>query len=69
MGSPSYSYDPIVRYLKEKEPKGTTVATAEPGALGFKLGPAFKVVDELGLTSPGVAKKLIAGDARYLFAT
>ncbi len=64
-----YSYDPIVRYLKEKEPKGTTVATAEPGALGFKLGPAFKVVDELGLTSPGVAKKLIAGDARYLFAT
>lgn len=64
-----YSYDPIVRYLKEKEPAGTTVATAEPGALAFKLGPAFKVIDELGLASPRVAKKLVEGDMKYIFTT
>lgn len=65
----SYSYDSIALYLREKEPAGTTVATAEPGALGFKLGPAFKVVDELGLVSPGVAQKIIEGDFEYPFVT
>lgn len=64
-----YSYDSIVRYLKEKEPAGASVVTAEPGALGFKLGPAFKVIDELGLTSPKVAKKMIEGDVKYPFTT
>ena len=65
----SNSYDPIALYLKEKEPTGTTVATSEPGALGFKLGPKFKVIDELGLISPGVAQHIIKGDFKYPFVT
>lgn len=64
-----YSYDPIVSYLIGNEPLGTTIVTAEPGALGFKLGPKFKVIDELGLTSPGVARSIIKGNLIYPFTT
>ncbi len=56
------SYLPIARYLKVMEPSGTSIATAEPGAFGFALGPAYKVIDVLGLTSPGVATNLIVGN-------
>ena len=61
------SYDPIIRFLQEREPGGTTIATAEPGTLGYRLGPRYLVVDELGLASPGVARQLLAGDFDYPF--
>jgi len=61
------SYDPIVAYLRAHEPNGTILATAEPGNLGYKLGPRFTIVDELGLASPGVARHILAGDLDYPF--
>jgi hypothetical protein len=61
------SYDPIVAFLHAREPHGTTVATGEPGSLGWKLGPQYLVVDELGLASPDVARHLMAGDFDYPF--
>lgn len=61
------SYDPIVAFLRREEPTGTVVANGEPGNLGYKLGPRYKVVDELGLASPGVARGILVGDLDYPF--
>lgn len=61
------SYDPIVRFLHEQEPGGTSVATPEPGAFGYRLGAAYYVVDEFGLTTPGVAHAISLGDFDYAF--
>lgn len=61
------AYDSIITFLQEREPGGTTLATAEPGHLGYRLGPRYLVVDELGLASPGVARRLLAGDFDYPF--
>ncbi len=61
------SYDPIVAYLRAHEPNGTSVATAEPGYLGYRLGPRFTIVDELGLASPGVARHILLSDLDYPF--
>lgn len=63
------SYDPIMFYLKKHEPAGTSVAIAEPGTFGYKLGPDYQVLDVLGLASPGVAKALRAGDFNYTVTT
>jgi hypothetical protein len=63
------SYDPIMYYLKKHEPGGTSVAIAEPGTFGYKLGPDYQVLDVLGLASPGVAKALRAGDFNYTVTT
>lgn len=63
------SYDPIMYYLKKHEPAGTSVAIAEPGTFGYKLGPSYQVLDVLGLASPGVAKALRAGDFNYTVRT
>jgi len=63
------SYDPIMYYLKKHEPAGTSVAIAEPGTFGYKLGPDYQVLDVLGLASPGVAKALRAGDFNYTVTT
>ena len=62
-----YSYNPLIKYIKNNEPNGTSIATAEPGALGFALGPKFHVVDELGLASPEVAKEIINHNFDYPF--
>lgn len=59
------SYDAIGQYLHAQEPGGTVIATAEPGAFGYKLGRNYKIVDVLGLVSPGVAKALRIGDTGY----
>lgn len=61
------SYDSIIEYIKLQEPKGTSIATAEPGVLGFKLGPRYRIIDELGLVSPGVAKNIITGNLDFPF--
>ncbi|WP_157726484.1 hypothetical protein [Imhoffiella purpurea] len=64
-----FSYDGVVQYLRREEPNGCSVATAEPGALGFKLGPKYRVIDELGLSSPDVAKQITLGNMDYPFET
>jgi hypothetical protein len=61
------SYIPAVDFIRNTNPNGTVIATAEPGAFGFQLGPKFKVVDTLGLASPQVARKIIEGDMDYPF--
>lgn len=63
----TYGYDPVIEYLHQVEPGGTTIATPEPGALGYKLGENYHVVDYLGLISPGVAEAIIADDGDYYF--
>lgn len=63
------SYDGIVNYLHRVEPSGTTIAIAEPGTFGFKLGSRYQVYDVLGLASPGVASALLAGDRNYVVRT
>lgn len=62
-----YSYDPIVRFIARNEPDGTVVATAEPGALGYKLGPEYRVIDVLGLVSPGVSRNILVGNLDYAY--
>ncbi len=62
------SYDPIVEYLHRVEPSGTSIATSEPGSLGYRLGAKYQVIDQLGLTSPGVARALRDGDYDYPFS-
>lgn len=59
------SYEGAIAFIRERHPGGTTLALAEPGHVGFSLGPAFKVVDLLGLTSPGVARAIIANDLDF----
>lgn len=62
-----YSYDSIINYIKTNSPNGATIATAEPGALGFKLGPRYTVIDVLGLISPDVARNIILDNLDYPF--
>ena len=62
-----YAYHEVADKLKALEPDGTVVAMAEPGAFAVRLGPKFKVVDELGLISPGVAKAYLHGDPNYVY--
>jgi arabinofuranosyltransferase len=59
------AYNEIVTYLHEKEPNGTVIQMFEPGSFGFKLGPKYIIIDELGLVTPGVARALLSGDNDY----
>jgi hypothetical protein len=61
------AYREVADKLKELEPDGTTIAMAEPGAFSVQLGPKFKVIDELGRTSPGVAHAYLKGDSDFLY--
>jgi arabinofuranosyltransferase len=60
-----HAYEEVGRYLKRAEPSGTSIQMSEPGSFGFGLGPNFKIIDELGLITPGVAKALLKGDTNY----
>lgn len=53
-----YAYTEIADYLKKTEPEGTSIEMAEPGSFAVQLGPKYKIIDELGLISPFVAKEL-----------
>ena len=64
-----YAYNEIADYLRRVEPDGTVIQMFEPGSFGFQLGPKFKVIDELGLISPGVAKALLRGDNNFAMRT
>lgn len=57
-----HAYSEIVDYIKQDSPEGASIEIAEPGSLGYHLGPKYHVVDELGLISPGVAQALQRGD-------
>jgi hypothetical protein len=59
------AYNEIVTYLHDNEPNGTTIQMFEPGSFGFKLGPKYTIIDELGLVTPGVARALLSGDTDY----
>ncbi|MBU9368016.1 hypothetical protein KTE69_06450 [Burkholderia multivorans] len=61
------SYVPAAEFIRKANPNGTVIVTCEPGAFAFRLGPKFEVVDELGLVSPGVARKIVEGDMDYPF--
>jgi arabinofuranosyltransferase len=61
------SYQKAIDFIRSDAPSGAVIAISEPGTFGFKLGPAYRIVDELGLVSPGVARALAAGDMDYPF--
>jgi len=61
------SYVPAVDFIRSRDPNGAVIVTAEPGAFAFRLGPKYEVIDELGLVSPGVARKIIEKDMDYPF--
>ncbi|REG57761.1 hypothetical protein B0G80_0395 [Paraburkholderia sp. BL6669N2] len=61
------SYIPAADFIRDANPNGTVIITCEPGAFAFRLGPKYEVVDELGLVSPGVARKIVQGDMDYPF--
>jgi arabinofuranosyltransferase len=63
------SYQKAIELIERDSPAGASVAICEPGAFGFKLGPRYRIVDELGLTSPGVARAILRGDMDYPFRT
>jgi len=60
------SYDYFVSYLRAENPNGTTVATSEPGTMAYRLGPKFRVMDVLGLVTPGVVDAILHGDFNYV---
>lgn len=59
------AYFETADYLKSIEPNGTIIEMAEPGSFGMRLGSKFKIVDELGLVTPNVAKAYLLGDENY----
>lgn len=63
------SYDGAVSILQQVAPAGASIAMAEPGYVGFILGPKYKLIDTLGLASPGVSRAIIKGDMDYPFKT
>lgn len=56
------SFREVEDYIRKAAPNGTTIATVEPGALAYSLGPQYKVIDTLGLTSPGVSAHILQKD-------
>lgn len=61
------SYQKAIDFIVRQSPEGATIAICEPGAFGFKLGPRYRIVDELGLISPGVAQAILRRDMDYPF--
>jgi len=61
------SYDGAISILEQVAPEGTSIAMAEPGYVGFKLGPKYQLIDLLGLASPGVSRAIIRGEMDYPF--
>ena len=62
------AYQPAIEYLRANEPGGTVVAMPEVGSFAYQLGPRFRVVDTLGLISPGVAPALKRGERNWVLA-
>jgi hypothetical protein len=60
-------YDQVVEFIKRDAPNGAVIQMNEPGRFGYLLGPKYKINDELGLVTPGVAEALIKRNYRYLY--
>lgn len=60
------SYNFFEGYLRSENPGGATVATSEPGAMAYRLGPKFRVLDVLGLVTPGVVEAILDGNDNYV---
>lgn len=60
-----YSFDGVAAYLERASPNGTSLATPEPGAIAYLLGPSYRVIDTLGLASPGVAERILNKDLEW----
>lgn len=60
-----YSYDYFEGYIRAERPGGATIATAEPGAFGYHMGPRYTLIDVLGLVSPGVIPAIRSGNMLY----
>jgi len=63
----SSAYLEIADFVRKERPGGASIQTLEPGSLGYHLGPKYVVVDELGLTAPGVAQALMRHDFSWTF--
>lgn len=61
-----YAYTEVADFIKAESPDGAIIQMFEPGAFAYRLGPKYKVVDELGLITPGVAQALKMGDKTFL---
>lgn len=59
------AYSEMVEFIRDDAPGGAVIQMAEPGSFGYRLGPKYFVVDELGLISPGVAAGLVSKDFSY----
>lgn len=60
-----YSFDEVVAFLHRESPAGTSIATPEPGSLGYLLGPRYFIVDTLGLSTPGVSEHILQRDFEW----
>lgn len=63
------AYDEMVAFIKKDAPNGAVIQMNEPGWFGFMLGSKYKINDELGLVTPGVAAALLKGNYRFLYRT
>ncbi len=63
------SFDDVIAYLHDKSPDGTSIATPEPGALAYYLGTQYRVIDALGLASPGVGEHIMRRDLDWAYKT
>lgn len=61
----THSFREIADYVKQNSPDGASLATPEPGALAYFLGPKYFVLDTLGLTAPGVSQRILIEDYEW----
>lgn len=60
------AYTEVADFIKAEKPDGAVIQMFEPGSFAYRLGHKYKVVDELGLISPGIAQALKRGDHTFL---
>lgn len=63
------AYTEVADFIHKERPNGAVIQIAEPGAFAYRLGAKYKVVDELGLITPGVAQALARKDMAFLVDT
>lgn len=62
-----YSFDELIAYVRRESPNGAVLATPEPGAVGFELGPKYEIVDTLGLATPGISFHNLIRDFEWAY--
>ncbi len=61
------SFLEVADYIRRHSPEGASLATPEPGAIAYFLGPKYRVIDSMGLVGPGVSQHIIEGDFEWLY--